>query len=363
MNKKLLAVAVASAMAAPIAAHADSSFTIYGGVGIAVEAIDNGVNDALAVNNNHSAIGFEGSTDVNSNLAAVFHYDAFVDLDAGGGNGNGSLFGGGRDGWAGLRGNFGTVALGFQGRPWKTLSHNLDVFQGTIADYSSVLGRGGADDQVTGVNGGFDTGLGNSIIWFGPNLNGFTWHAQYGAEDTATGGDNYGIQGNYSNDQFLIGASFDEIEDTNGVGDDNTAFKIVGSINFSNVTITGAFEQLNGINFTDNADRDAFYLAATVNLGHGSIRAAYTAAGDQDNETATAGGGADQFAVGYFGDLSDNAEWYVIYSNINNDSNGNYGFRSDPSTSSLDSSLTGLVGEDSDAISLGIRYNFAADLI
>jgi len=371
MNKKLLAVAVASAVAAPIAAHADSSLTIYGGVGIAVESIDNGVNSATAVNNNHSALGFEGSTDVNSNLAAVFHWDAFVDLDGAGGNGNGSLIGGGRDGWAGLRGSFGTVALGFQGRPWKTLTHALDPFEGTIADISNVLGRGGEGDN------GFDTGLGNSIIWFGPNINGFTWHAQYGTEDRGdeplttpvtagnrgNAGNNYGLQVNYSDDRFLVGFSYDENEDANNIGDDNTALKIVGSVNFNNVTIIGAYEQLEGVGFVNNADRDAFWLAATVDVGHGSIRASFTAADDADNANATTGGGADQFTVGYFGDLSDNSQWYVIYSAVNNDSNGNYGFRSDPSTSSLDSTLTGLQGQDSDAIALGIKYNFAADLI
>lgn len=359
MNKKLLAVAVASAVAAPMAASADSSLTVYGGVGIAVESIDNGVNDALAVNNNHSAIGFEGSTDVNSDLAAVFHWDAFVDLDGGGGNGNGSLIGGGRDGWAGLRGSFGTVALGFQGRPWKTLSHALDPFEGTIADYSSVLGRGGE----TGIAGdGFDTGIGNSIIWFGPNINGFTWHAQYGAEETDGGANNYGIQANYSNDLFLIGISLDENEDTVGGAntDDETAIKLVGSVNIQNVTITGAYEDLSGIDNVDGRDRDAFWLAGTVNLGHGSVRAAATLADDIDGVSNS---GAEQFSIGYFGNLTDNATWYAIYSTINNDDNANYGFRSDPSTSSLNSTLTGVQGEDSDAIAVGIKYNFAADLI
>jgi len=257
--------------------------------------------------------------------------------------------------------------LGFQGRPWKTLSHALDPFEGTIADYSSVLGRGGEGD------GGFDTGIGNAIIWFGPNLGGFTWHAQYGTEDRddelaaplgrGNAGNNYGLQVNYSNDRFLAGFSYDENEDANNIGDDNTALKIVGSVNFNNVTITGAYEQLEGIGFANNADRDAFWLAGTVNLGHGSIRASFTAADDADNATAAGGGGADQFSLGYFGNLSDNATWYVIYSQIDNDSNGNYGFRSDPSTSSLDASLTGVQGEDSDAIAVGIKYNFAADLI
>ncbi|PCH59527.1 MAG: hypothetical protein COC05_06760 [Gammaproteobacteria bacterium] len=361
MNKKLLAVAVASAIAAPMAASADSSLTVYGGVGVAVESIDIDTADALAVNNNHSALGFEGSTDVNSSLAAVFHWDAFVNIDNAGGDG--SLIGGGRDGWAGLRGSFGTVALGFQGRPWKTLSHALDPFEGTIADYSSVLGNSSGGSNFAGGQG-FDTGVGNSIIWFGPNLNGFTWHAQYGAEDSDNGANNYGVQGNYSNDRFLVGLSYDLNEDTtNGANtDDLTAIKLVGSVNFGAATITGAYEQLDGIGFDSNADRDAIWLAGSYDFGHGSVRLSYSLADEVNNDD----NGADQISVGYFGKLSDNATWYALYSQISNDDNGAYGFVSAPHTSSIDSSLSNqsvVAGNDSRAIGLGIKYNFAADLI
>ncbi len=364
MNKKLVAVAVASAVAAPMAASADSSLTIYGGTGVAIEAIDNDVTDALAVNSNHSAIGFEGSTDVNSSLAAVFHWDAFVSLDAPGGAGvAGGLIGGGRDGWAGVRGSFGTVALGFQGRPWKTLSHALDPFEGTIADYSSVLGRVGQalDEDGDPVGGdGFDTGIGNSIIWFGPNINGFTWHIQYGAEEREDGPNNFGLQGNYSNDQFLVGLSFDQNEGT-GDAEDETAIKLVGSVNFGSAfTLTGAFESLTDAGGVDGFDRDAFWLAGTLNVGSGSIRAAVTIADDNDLVDDSSG---SQFSVGYFGNLTENSHWYAIFSAISNDDNSNYGFRSDPSTSNFDSSLTGVADNDSTAIAVGIKYNFAADLI
>ena len=358
MNKKLVAVAVASAVAAPMAASADSSLTVYGGVGIAIESIDNDINDELAVNNNHSALGFEGSTDINSDLAAVFHWDAFVLLDGSGGS---DFINGGRDGWAGVRGNFGTVALGFQGRPWKTLSHALDPFQGTVADYSSILGNTGGETAIE--NGqGFDTGIGNAVIWFGPNINGFTWHAQYGAADTADGGNNFGLQGNYSNDRFLIGASFDENENT-GDGEDLSVFKIVGSVNFGSVTVTGAIENIDGIGGADT-DRDAFWIAGTFNIGPGSIRAAFSTADETDSDD----NGADQFSLGYFGNLSDNSEWYVIFSQISNDDGGDYGFVNAPHTSTVDSTLSnqelaGTGGNDSTAFAVGIKYNFAADLI
>ncbi len=354
MNKKLLVIAIASAIAAPLTAHAATDLKIYGSVGVAVESIDVDTGgDALAVNNNHSALGFEGSTDINSDLAAVFHWDVFVDIDAGGGNAGGNLINGGRDGWAGLRGEFGTVALGFQGRPWKTLSHGLDPFQGTIADYSSVLG-------TTGGASYFDGGIGNAIIWFGPNINGLSWHLQYGAEDVANGASNTGAQVNYSAGPLFVGASYDVNEDTANLAttDDETAIKIVGSYSMDTITLTAAFETINSSGFADGADRDAYWLAATVDLGDGSIRAAYTSADDLKGTSNT---GASQVSLGYFADLSKNAMWYAIYTSISNDAMGNYGFVSAPHTSSH--GLVANTGDDSNAIAVGFKYNFSSDLI
>lgn len=352
MNKKLLCIAVASAVSIPLAANAATDLKIYGGVGVAVESIDvDAGGDALAVNNNHSAIGFEGSTDINSDLKGVFHWDVFVDIDAGGGNAGGNLINGGRDGWAGLRGEFGTVALGFQGRPWKTLSHGLDPFQGTIADYSSVLG-------TTGGASYFDGGIGNAIIWFGPNVNGLSWHLQYGAEDVADGASNTGAQVNYSSGPLFVGASYDSNEDTTN-GDDETAMKVVGSYKVNTITLTAAFETISNSGMVDGADRDAFWLAASADMGGGSsVRAAYTSADDIDGTSDT---GASQVSLGYFASLSNNASWYAIYSAISNDAGGNYGFISAPHTSSHD--LTAGTGDDSNAIAVGFKYDFSADLI
>lgn len=355
-NKKALAVAVSSIFAAPTVVSADSSLTVYGGVGMALESIDNGVDSALAANNNHSAIGFEGSTDINEDIAAVFHWDAFVDLDAGGGNAGGNLINGGRDGWAGLRGSFGTVALGFQGRPWKTLSHALDPFEGTIADYSSIMGNTG--------NGGeyFDGGIGNAIIWFSPDFNGFSSHVQLGTEDSIGGASNTGFNVKYKNKQLLAGLSYDVNENLGAGGDDTTALKLVGSYNITEeATITFAYEQIDGIGFVSGAERNAFWLAGSLQIGgNGSIHLAYSVADDFEGLDDS---GANQLSVGYFSKLSDSARWYAIYTAIANDTNSSYGFVSAPHTSSLDASLTGAAGEDSSAVSVGIKYDFKAKLI
>lgn len=352
MNKKLLALAVASAVTAPLSAFADGSLNIYGGVGMAVESIDTDVQSALGVNSNHSALGFEGSMGLNNGMDAVFHYDTFVNLD---GSGD-TLFDGGRDGWAGLRGGgFGTVALGFQGRPWKTLSHALDPFEGTIADYSSVIGS---------ANGSyFDGGIGHSIIWFGPNMNGLSWHVQYGAEEVEDGANNMGAQIHYSNDMYFVGVSYDVDEGVGAGQEDAKAMKLVGSINLNGgFTITGAFDSISGAGFVDGADRDAFWLAGSYKMGDTRFSLAYATADELDNAADT---GGSQVSLGIFHNLAENTTVYAIFSSISNDDSGSYRFVSAPHTSTFDSGLYsgGAAGDDSSAIALGIKYNFSADLM
>jgi predicted porin len=354
MKSKHITLAVASALSIPMSLQAAGSLTIYGDVGMALEHIDNDADSVLAVNSNHSALGLEGSMALANKLEAVFHYDLFVHLDA---PDDGQFFGDGRDGWAGLRGPFGTVALGFQGRPWKTLSHALDPFEGTIADYSSIMGT---------VPGGtyFDGGIGHSIIWFGPNIEGFSWHAQYGAEEGSDGPNNMGLQIHYSDDRFFAGLSYD----SNGKegfpvpnAKNETALKLVGSIKIANdFTFTGAWESIAAAGGVDNADRDAFWLAGSYQMGDTRFSLAYALA---DDINGVPDSGADQISLGVFHGLGRNTTIYGIYTRISNDSNGNYEFIRAPHTSCCDNHAGPATGDNHSAIAVGIKYSFSADLL
>lgn len=353
MNKKLLALAVTCAVTAPLTVQAAGKLNIYGGVGMAVESIDTDVQSALGVNSNHSALGFEGSTELGNGMDAVFHYDTFVTLD---GSGD-TLFDGGRDGWAGLRGGFGTVALGFQGRPWKTLSHALDPFEGTIADYSSLIGNAGNSSTY------FDGGIAHSVIWFGPDMNGLSWHVQYGAEEVEDGANNMGAQIHYSNGVYFIGASYDVNEGVGSGQEDEKAMKFVGSLNLNGgFTITAALDSISGAGFVDGADRDAFWLAGSYRVGDTRFSLAFASADELDNVSDS---GASQVSLGIFQGLAENTTVYAIFTSISNDDGGSYRFVSSPHTSTFDSDLYtgGGAGEDSSAIALGIKYNFSADLM
>src|SRR3990172_2278328 len=145
MNKKILAAAIATALAAPLTAMAadDGNITLYGQANVSVDSIDAGPDKQTTnVSTNQSVLGVKGWEGLGNGLKAVFHWDVFVGVDDGQEDvgGSNSFFGASRDSWVGLEGGFGTVALGAQGRPWKTATNDTDIFVNTIADYASIIG-------------------------------------------------------------------------------------------------------------------------------------------------------------------------------------------------------------------------------
>ncbi len=345
MNKTrtILSLAVCNALALPAAVQADS-MTLYGSAAVAVEALDNGSTNTSEVSNNHSAFGIKGSRNLGNGLSAVYLFDMFVNLDNGGGNG--TLLGGGRDGWVGLSGEaWGIVALGYQGRPWKTATNHLDLFGNTIADYSAIMGN-----TPTGY---FDGGIGNSLIWFGPNFNGLSWHLQYGADEADDSSNDWGAQVNYSRGPLYAVLSHD-VDGRSETAEDLTATKLAASYEVTSATtLTGMVEAISG---ADADTRNAYYLGASHRIANTTLKFAYAMAGDSDAGKDT---GASYFALGVSQRLASNVELYALYSAVDNSASASYGFVSAPHTSSNGNTEVAAAGDDSSVFAVGVRYDFA----
>jgi len=341
-NKKtLLSIVIANALAVSALAQADE-LEIYGTVAAAVESLDNGADSFTQVSNNHSAFGVKGSTDLGDGLKGVFLFDTFLGTDSGD-SGNGSLFGGGRDGFVGLAGGFGTIALGYHGRPWKTSTNNMDIFGSTIADYSALMGStpGGAY---------FDGGIGNSVIWFLPDFSGFSGQLQFGADEEDDDTSDMGLHLNYNADNLYVTLSHDI--DGQGVGDDIAASKIAAQFNFGSSTVGVIFDSI-----SDGAanTRDAFWLAGSHQMGSLTLKAAVAQADDSDAPGDK--DGATYFALGLDHAFKDNVTGYVIYSQISNDDAGTYSFASTPHTSSNTKTAVS-AGEDTSVFAVGVKVGF-----
>lgn len=124
MNRKLLALAVASALTLPLAAQAAP--TLYGQLNLSVDKVSTnapGGADNWQVNSNSSRLGVMGEEALGSGLSAVYKAEWGVAGDV---TGISDLVG--RDRYLGLKGNFGTVRLGAYDSPLKTSQGMVDQF-------------------------------------------------------------------------------------------------------------------------------------------------------------------------------------------------------------------------------------------
>lgn len=131
MNKKLLALAIGAAIAMPVAALAEGP-TLYGKINLSLENQDDGTTggtDVWSVANNASRIGVKGSADTGvSGLQGIYLAEFGVDAD------NGTPPFTGRNIYAGLKGDFGTVLLGNIDTPLKSVQGEVDQFNDTSVD-------------------------------------------------------------------------------------------------------------------------------------------------------------------------------------------------------------------------------------
>ena len=204
MNKKLVAVAVAGLLAAPLAAQAQTAnVTLYGRLNLDMEVINakqdttqnpgNTGTDGNAtkanifrVMSNSSRLGVRGSEALGGGLSAIFQIESAVGPATGGGLGA-TL--GTRETFVGLQGGWGTFKMGYFLTPYDDI-HPIFGNVPTLA--TSILGTqalwsnmGWSSNYQYG--GAFDDRAANSIRYDSPNIGGFTGSVQIGS--AVSGGD------------------------------------------------------------------------------------------------------------------------------------------------------------------------------
>lgn len=114
MNKKLIALAVAAGMAAPMAANAAP--TVYGHLQAEYTSYDNGGNTAdqdQIDDNKRGRLGVKGNEDLGNGLQAIYKFEFQVETT------EGNVDDGDRNSYVGLKGGFGSVKLGALKSPYK----------------------------------------------------------------------------------------------------------------------------------------------------------------------------------------------------------------------------------------------------
>jgi predicted porin len=139
MNKKVMALAVASVLAAPAAYAQTSNVQLYGRAVLGIDYYsakggNNPTNTTQGVNNdrdgririfdNSSRVGLRGTEDLGNGLKAIFQIETGVNIDNGSSTGQGgqtnasSGFWASRDSFVGIDSNFGRLTFGRQSVYW-----------------------------------------------------------------------------------------------------------------------------------------------------------------------------------------------------------------------------------------------------
>lgn len=139
MNRNLLALAIGTALALPVAAHAAP--TVYGKLDVSVEHLDGDLfgadAEASTVESNKSRIGVRGEEKLNDDLSAVYQVEWGVSAD---GDSFRSSDLSQRDRFLGLKhGALGTLRLGRMNTPLKEAEGRVDAFNNSRLDMENVF--------------------------------------------------------------------------------------------------------------------------------------------------------------------------------------------------------------------------------
>lgn len=343
MQKKLLCAAIV-ALSIPSAALAQSTVTLYGRVNLDMEWDKaSGQPGVFRIVNDSSRLGIRGEENLGGGMKAIFQLENSINWDSGGG----TLAG--RESYVGLTSNWGTVLLGRRLDPmysatWDSMPEtNHDT--GTASD--ALFGQAQNTQTAAAYGGVF---VPNSVSYRTPNISGFTGEVTYSALSESTNPTRTSfIEGviSYSNGPWYFGTGYGDSKTANPLttnrAEHNRAWPTVVVYDAKWLIIAGGYErawrELPGFS---TVARNYWRIAGEVPYGPHEFHVSYGNAGDSGVNDS----GAQQWIIGYNYNLSKRTKVYAIYSRVDNERNGAYGF------------LTSSPGVDNSAYGVGMRVNF-----
>jgi len=385
MNKKLLAVAVASALAVPVSASAQVTISGIFKVGISNIAMGGTktagrANDSqMRVDDNSSRILFNVTEDLGGGLSAIAQLDLRFAPDQASSAPTSNPIGSGNT-YVGLRStSWGTFSLGRWDLHYGNQPDDLSSKAGALMGSAISLMDYHAAGTVAIANA---TRTANVIKWDSPNWGGFALTAAYstsplaassegdmGVNTTTPGkGDGINLKSAFTGANWQIGASMWDAE-TEAV---NTAVATTAT-NYSNPRLEqssqvvwgyirfGGFKIGAALNMAElttagvvTSDRSAYTLPVSYTTGPHNFYAHYTVADNDDATVAT--DGAKMMAFAYVYDLSKRTSIGITYAQIDNDAGGRYNLFTGTSLGSADAAVG--AGEDPTIIQFTLRHAF-----
>jgi len=375
MQKKLIALAIASIVAAPAFAQS-SNVVMYGVVDMGVEVGNSGFGTKTRIQSGQSAgnrLGFKGEEALGSGLTAFFTLETGFSLDNGQTTNNSSVGNAGRNTGSnvsqstgdsagvnsdlfqrqaliGLKGSWGQLSAGRQYTPAYLMTKAIDPFD---------AGLGGKINNALSGLASYGDRYDNSALYVTPDMSGFKLSAMYstGAENNTDdsrdqAGEAWTLAGQYANGPAFVGLSYQESYSVTPVGFSpvqSDSWLLVGSWNFNVVKVSALYAEGD----TDNAANDdqqrwALGLSAPI----GSAAKVNFTYGHRDDENAIGDVDSQFWSLGGEYSLSKRTALYAAYTKNDNDGTGF------AVNSAVSSGLTPTVSYDPYAVQVGVRHSF-----
>jgi predicted porin len=405
MQKKLIALAIASAISAPVLAD-NANFTFYGTADVSYDMVTTGdgttkVNGSVpvagvtkrVVSSNVSKFGFKGSEDLGDGLAAVWQIEQQINIDDSSNkttvaacdptststtacpattvSANNGLFAT-RNTFAGVKSEtMGTVLLGRHDTPYKIATRKLDVFADNIADNRSLIGKTSSQ--------GFELRPTDVLAYISPAFAGVT--AAVATVNLSEGNTTSGpaaSQYQQKNGAFSLAVMYDvapfygsvaveshtlnTLNAANEPGKSESAKRVGFGFKPEGFELNVVFESTSdnlgtGTNAGVNTyGHSAFYVGGKVHTGANSaVKVAFTKAGEYGTgNLKITDSGASQVSVGYDLGLSKRTKLYALYTKISNGKGINYAFSQNSGAASTSSGF----GTSPSALSFGLKHSF-----
>lgn len=372
MKKKLLAVAVAGALAAPGLALAQSSVTISGIFKASLENVSYGQRVAAGktketrLSDDSSRIIFNVVEDLGGGLAAVGQVDMRVNLETG------ALAATGND-HVGLRSNsMGRIIFGRQDLHYFNRESNLTDLAGSLrADSISLIAfAGGGGTAIAGA-----TRTPNVIHYTTPNWSGFTIVGAYSTNpagasadigSTVRAGNAWTLNPNYAAQNWQIGYSYWNSKPDGGgttvATGDQRSDRLYGSFKIAGFKLGLAWDKsrikssIGATSGTELSNRTAWSLPISYTMGNNQFHFHYTKA--RNDSRTVAQDGAKMVALSYQYTLSKRTSVGLTYAKITNDAAATYNLFTGGAGSLSNSGAAIGAGEDPRMLAGTIRHAF-----
>ncbi len=256
-------------------------WTLYGGVHVSAEILDDGEESDEYLSSNKSRLGFKGSSTLGEGpLKAIWQIETTVKLDE-----SGTELAT-RNSFAGLSGPFGTVLGGRHDTPLKSLARKADMMGDRLADSRNIIGQAGA---------GYDLRPNNVLMYKSPVWCGLTAAAAYSLDDGD--GDTSVASGTvmYKADGLLLGLGYEKhgkmltAVDTDGDGETDApsdrseaACRAVAKYQWDEFAVSALYEGILDGGGVSGADRKSWGIGGSYALGDFVFRGQYYSTGGVD---------------------------------------------------------------------------------